>query len=433
MDISEPRQSSFQTTRPLPLETAQAAPLFRQRRRLTILLCFMYVTFALVANSWGPIFAPLAAQLSLSLGQIGLLFVAWLIGYLPGAIVGGSLLDQYGPRLVVFGAFFLMIGGIGAIYLMVTFHLSWLASLAVCAGLAGIGGGTIDASTNGFLSSMYPQQQGTALNLFTGLYPLGATLISLLDGGFLSLFHNDTRPSFLLLLCCCLLALLLVVFLPKKLHTEQGECNQSQSKAFLSRLLFQGDRQLWRFFFPLSLAILLTTGFTATIRTWTPAYLHLTYGQTAAFAAVVSGIMNGLVLGFRLLVAVLVGRIGTRLTLLLALCLATLGVLGALGSQSNALGGTLALTVTALGLTPLVATFMALGTESVLRASGSITGLVLSLAGVSNILWSGIFGLALTRMGSTWALLSCLLPLMCSTPLVFRLRKMHFEAPGEAT
>jgi MFS family permease len=399
----------------------------QQRLLFTGIACVSYSGFALTANGWGPLLAPLATTFSFSLEQIGLLFVIWLIGYLPGTLLGGSLLDLLGPRLVFLAAFLCLVGGMGGIVLAATIHLSWLFGLAVGAGIAGAGGGTIDAAANGLMSSLYPQKRGTALNLFTALYPLSALVISFVDGGFLLLFRNDPRPSLLFALGLCLLALALAFWLPAPLHHKRSAI-QRLDRAWWEPLLAQG-KSVVSLLLPVVIAIVLTTGFTATIRTWTPAYLHLTYGQAPAVAALLSGLMNGLVLVFRLGVSLLVDRIGTRSTILLGLCVTIIGLLGTVSSRANAVMGTVALTITAIGLTPLVATFMALGNERAAgQFSGSVTGLVLCVAGISNVLWSWLFGVVLTRAGSSWAMLGCLLPLLCGALLVWRLRNEH-EGP----
>ena len=51
---------------------------------------------------WGPMLAPLSTQLHIPLATAGLLYVLWTAGYLPGVLIGGTLLDRYGPRRVLF-------------------------------------------------------------------------------------------------------------------------------------------------------------------------------------------------------------------------------------------------------------------------------------------------------------------------------------------
>ena len=143
MAMNERNQTPQATATILSLEAAKAAPTSRRHRLLlTVIACGVYGAFALTANGWGPLLAPLSTQFSLPLEQVGLLFVPWLIGSLPGALVGGSLLDVYGPRTVFVAAFLFVLSGLSLLFLALTFHFSWLFGLIPCAGLAGGGGGT---------------------------------------------------------------------------------------------------------------------------------------------------------------------------------------------------------------------------------------------------------------------------------------------------
>src|SRR5690242_13475042 len=101
----------------------------QQTRWTTMLISIIYLSFGLTANGWGPLFPPLATTLSLTLDQVGLLFVIWSIGYLPGVLVGGALLDRYGPRLVLCLALCLMGGSLVAILLGLSLHAAPLAGL----------------------------------------------------------------------------------------------------------------------------------------------------------------------------------------------------------------------------------------------------------------------------------------------------------------
>ncbi|HVB72266.1 MAG TPA: hypothetical protein VNE38_01810 [Ktedonobacteraceae bacterium] len=58
----------------------------------------------------------------------------------------------------------------------------------------------------------------------------------------------------------------------------------------------------------------------------------------------------------------------------------------------SAFTGTIALIVTAIGLTPLVATFLSIGNERAGGLFGSASGLLLFVTGISNVLCSGFLG-----------------------------------------
>src|SRR5579859_6599868 len=194
---------------------------------LTLAACLIFWIFVFVDSGWGPNLTPLSIQLHAPLSIVGLFYVIWSTGYLPGALVGGAMLDRYGPRRVLFVAALIILCGMLLILLGVS-AASWkplasyvpVAALLIVAGLAGSGGGVIDATTNGLISSVYAHKRGSALNLFNMLYPLGGVCIALIDAGLLILFHNDPRPPLIFTICFTALAMLSLIGLPRRYHLE---------------------------------------------------------------------------------------------------------------------------------------------------------------------------------------------------------------------
>jgi hypothetical protein len=139
--------------------------------------------------------------------------------------------------------------------------------------------------------------------------------------------------------------------------------------------------------------------------------------------------MNGLVVVFRLLASWLVGRIGTWSAVLLSIGIACTGFLGTPFS-SQVFVGTIALTITAVGLTPLVATFISIGNERAGTWFGSTSGLLLFVIGISNALCSWLFGVILYHAGSTWAVLFCLVSMSCGGIIVLWLRLDAIPTPA---
>src|SRR5450759_4449861 len=129
--------------------------------RITLAACLLFWVFVFCDSGWGPLLVPLSLQLHISLSTAGLLYVSWSTGYLPGALVGGAMLDRFGPRHVLFGASLIVLSGISVIFLglFVPQVVSILFLLAI-AGLAGSGGGVIDAGTNGMISAVYAEKRG---------------------------------------------------------------------------------------------------------------------------------------------------------------------------------------------------------------------------------------------------------------------------------
>ena len=113
--------------------------------RLTLAACLIFWIFVFVDSGWGPNLTPLSIQLHSPLSVVGLFYVIWSTGYLPGALVGGAMLDRYGPRRVLFIAALIILAGMLLILLGVS-AVSWkpvapyvpVAALLVIAGLAGI-------------------------------------------------------------------------------------------------------------------------------------------------------------------------------------------------------------------------------------------------------------------------------------------------------
>ena len=79
--------------------------------RLTLATCLVFCIFVFVDSGWGPNLTPLSIQLHTPLSIAGLFYVVWATGYLPGALVGGAMLDRYGPRRVLFVAALIILCG----------------------------------------------------------------------------------------------------------------------------------------------------------------------------------------------------------------------------------------------------------------------------------------------------------------------------------
>src|SRR5207248_10776608 len=144
-----------------------------------------------------------------------------------------------------------------------------LGALLLIAGLAGIGGGVIDASTNGLISAVFANKRGTALNLFNLLYPLGGVIIALVDAGLLRLFPNDPRPPFLFTICFIAVTLSSLLWVPATYRISHHENPASDSKSV------EASASLMRILAPVIVVMIFTSGISTTVRAWTPAYLHV--------------------------------------------------------------------------------------------------------------------------------------------------------------
>src|SRR5260370_35055448 len=73
----------------------------------------------------------------------------------------------------------------------------------------------------------------------------------------------------------------------------------------------------------------------------------------------------------------------------------------------NAFIATLAIALTSIGLSPLFATCLTIGSERVGRSPGSVAGILLFTVGSSTVFCSWFFDFLLNTAGPTWTVLFC--------------------------
>ncbi len=393
---------------------------------ITLAAGLVFWTFVFVDSGWGPILVPLSNQLQVSLTITGLFYVSWSTGYLPGALIGGSMLDRYGPRRVLVAALLIILCGLCAIFVGLLLPRSVpVIALLVIAGLAGIGGGVIDATTNGLISAIYAERRGMALNLFNLLYPLGGLLVALIDAGLLRLFHNDPRPALIFTMCYAAGAMISLLGIPRgyRIGEEINRAGASPAPTIDD----SGDRSppsLVVVLAPVILVMIFTSGISSTVRAWAPAYLHVAYAQTPAIAAALSSITWALATGSRLGAAFLIVRIGSWRMVMLGVVLTLLG-LAAVMLSPNAIIATLAIALTSIGLSPIFATCLAIGSERAGRSLGSVAGILLFVSGISTVFCGWFFGFLLNTVGPLWPVIFCFTFVILGGAMALRLRPAH--------
>jgi MFS family permease len=167
--------------------------------------------------------------------------------------------------------------------------------------------------------------------------------------------------------------------------------------------------------------MMFTSGISSSVRTWTPAYLHVAYAQTPAIAAALSSITWILAAGSRLGAAFLILRIGSWRMVMLGLTITLLGLV-ALMFSPNAVAATLSIALTSIGLSPIFATCLAIGSERAGRAFGSVTGILLFVSGISTVFSGWFFGFLLNTYGPLWSDIYCFTFVVLGGILALRLR-----------
>jgi MFS family permease len=387
---------------------------------ITIVICLIFFVFALTDSGWGPILSPLAAQLRVPLSLSGLLYVLWSAGYLPGALLGGTLLDRYGPRRVLFGAALTIFMGIAAVCLdLLLAHFLAIGLLVIIVGFAGIGGGVIDASSNGLISSVFAKQRGRALNLFSLLYPLSGVFIALVDATLLTIFHNNPLPSllltggFIMLSTLSLLAVPGAYRLTSEAHPLEKDTNGPSKLQNLASLLLV--------LAPVIIIMMLTGSINSTLRTWSASYLHVAFGTTPALAAALTSITWVLSIGSRIVTAWIIVRTGTKKIAIACVLIAITGFLVMLFSP-NAGIATAGIAIATVGLSPLFATCITMGSERVGHSPGKVAGILLFASGICGVIFIWLFGLLLNDIGAFWAILLCLVVVAISAVTAVRFK-----------
>jgi hypothetical protein len=108
--------------------------------------------------------------------------------------------------------------------------------------------------------------------------------------------------------------------------------------------------------------------------------------------------------------------------------LVTLGGLVAMLLSPDALLGTLATALTSIGLSPIFATFLAIGSERAGRSPGAVAGILLFTSGISTVFCGWFFGFLLNAAGPHWAIIFCMTFVFMGGVMALRLRPRHFGA-----
>ena len=264
---------------------------------------------------------------------------------------------------------------------------------------------------------MYVKRRGAALNLFNLLYPLGGVIATLIDAGLLAAFHNDLRPAFLFTLGFALVAMLSLPVVPIRFGSAGEEKAPDQSRGETPRQI----RSLIVQLAPVIAVMMLTAGISSSVRTWAPAYLHVAFAQTPAIAAALSSITWALSTLSRLGAAGLILRIGSWRMVMLGLLVSLCGLVALLFSP-NAVIATMAIAIASIGLSPILATCLAIASERTGRSHGSVAGILLCAGGISTVVCSWLFGFLLNATGAAWAVIFCLLFILLGILMTLHLR-----------
>ena len=81
-----------------------------------------------------------------------------------------------------------------------------------------------------------------------------------------------------------------------------------------------------------------------------------------------------------------------------------------------------------MGLSPIFATFLAIGSERAGRSLGAVAGILLFTSGMSTVFCGWLFGFLLNTAGPQWAVLFCIAFVTAGGLMALRLRPAQPEA-----
>ena len=273
-------------------------------------------------------------------------------------------------------------------------------------------------------------------------------MVVLADAGLLKLFNNDPRPCFLFTLCFTVGAMISLLGIPAKYRI--GDKSSQPLMSERKRLLpeepthVEGRRKrphrspssipplrgmeeplsLVAILAPVIIVMMLTSGISSSVRAWTPAYLHVAYSQAPAIAAALSSITWILAACSRLGAAFLILRIGSWRLVMLGVVVTLLGLVAMMLSP-NAIFATLAIALTSIGLSPIFATCLAIGSERAGRSFGAVAGILLFVSGISTVFSGWFFGFLLNTFGPLWSVVYCFTFVSLGGLMALRLRPAH--------
>jgi fucose permease len=329
---------------------------------VTSVAIFVYGMIAALA---GTIVPQLSRKLSLSVHQIGDLFLAQALGMIVASITAGPLVDNKGKKTGMILAFVLISGSLAALPGVGTF-----AAILIPIAVLGLGNGILVTSTNAVLSDINPQRRAAILTVTKCFYGAGGFLTpfigaTLLAGNTIALCYGITG----LAAATCLL----IAFLPMPPPTGERRFKLYEAGTLLSRPLL----------YLLSLMLFVYVACEVGMFNWLAKYLIAQgVAETAALRALSLGFATGLLAGRLFFAAVLMKVASWKVTLWAAAAMViTTSALLEVSTQPAA--GIIAF-LAGMAMAPIFPAVLAMAGDSFPRMTATALGIVITSG------WTGL-------------------------------------------
>jgi MFS family permease len=355
-------------------------------RKLLWALCFSsYIFYAITATEIGSALPGIRSELALSESLAGIIAsLQSLAGVL--AVLGGALSDLFGKMRLV--SLSLMIMGLGA--LLISGSPSALI-LGASFFIIGAGIGFFEASVNAFVSDIFSERRGMAINLLHIGWNIGSALGPVL-AAYIALSYGSWRVGYLmmspLLLASFAASLITGIKLGKNKSSTSCGPRSIKPKQVLSIL-------------PLMMIPFLIVANQLGITTWLPSILS-DQGASLIEASLAVGLFWGLSGLGRLLWAPFIDRIGYWKVLVIAGGFSSILMLSA--SFPISVYTRIALwSSSGLLLAPAYPTIIAWVTSIYPEIGGALSGMVYAFATLGSFISTIATGMLFELFGSTYA------------------------------
>jgi fucose permease len=359
----------------------------RGRCRYITLLCYLsLLSYGLCISLAGPALGAIQIHFGVTEGAAGLLFTAQSIGFLCTVLFGGYLADRAGLRLVILTGQALLTGGLA----LFAFAGSFTAAVAAYA-ITGAAGGLIEIAANTLVSDLHPDSRVSSLNLLHIFFGLGGLAGPLVSGSLLSAGAGLDRPYIAAAVySACALILLVTGGVPSRIGAGAEKIDFSTAVSMLKN----------PFTLLLGLATICYVGVEMGINGWSVLYLERSLDMDKMTASsLLANFWLSMTIG-RIACAVLGKKIGEK-NLLALLALLSCGTYALfLHAPTPALAGA-GLVGTGLVFSGVFPALLAIGGNAWPRATGTITGLLMSFTGIGFMVVPWLVGMVAARSSIT--------------------------------
>lgn len=289
-------------------------------RNILIIACSMFLVFGMFNAAIGPALGELAEQTGSTLAAVGAVITFLFLGSLVTQLAAGPLTDRFGQKPLLVISLLLV-----AVCLPAFTNARSLPLMLTLVFFTGMGQGGLDLGANLIVSSAYPKNNTSVLNLLHFFFGLGAivgpavvslTLVTLGSG---LIVHWFAAAIFL--------AIGIVVFTMRETRPENKPGTDGQNTTISSAKSVYLSPILWL----ICIMILVYVGVEYGSGSWATSYMASTTGlakengalvTSAYWAALTLGRLGGAALGSRvtrirlLIAAVLVSLVGAALLVL---------------------------------------------------------------------------------------------------------------------